>query len=213
MTEQTTWIDVPEQEVRPGDLAVHKALDLDPRPVAAVEGEMIRLQIGGLVTEPIPAAAYTYRRALPVLDVEDVRSLAGGILEDTDPGYVYPTEWGCAYERGGAAACLVGHIFARAGLPLASLRRLDDPGLSQWPEVSGDYREDPDDGLPVHASTGRAWALDSGVRALWESGRLEAVGIKVTGDAVGWLRVAQTQQDEGRPWVDAVRIADEVTGR
>lgn len=41
-----------------GDRADHKTGQLDPRPVAAVEGEMIRLDILGTITDPVPAANY-----------------------------------------------------------------------------------------------------------------------------------------------------------
>ena len=41
-----------------GDLADHKSKELDPRPVAAVEGDMIRLDIMGHVTDPVPAVNY-----------------------------------------------------------------------------------------------------------------------------------------------------------
>lgn len=43
---------------KPGDLADHKFRDLAPRPVESVEGDMIRLRIGTLVTDPVPAANY-----------------------------------------------------------------------------------------------------------------------------------------------------------
>ena len=41
-----------------GDLALHINNQLDARPVEAVEGDKIRLRIGSLVTEPIPASNY-----------------------------------------------------------------------------------------------------------------------------------------------------------
>lgn len=43
---------------QPGDRALHKSGSLDSRPVEAVEGSMIRLRIGTLVTDPVPAANY-----------------------------------------------------------------------------------------------------------------------------------------------------------
>lgn len=43
---------------QPGDLADHKGGHLDPRPVESVEGNYIRLRIGSVVTEPVPAANY-----------------------------------------------------------------------------------------------------------------------------------------------------------
>lgn len=43
---------------QPGDLADHKSGQLDPRPVESVEGEFIRLRIGTLVTDPVPASNY-----------------------------------------------------------------------------------------------------------------------------------------------------------
>lgn len=42
-----------------GDMALHVGNHLDARPVAGVEGDTIRLQIGTLITEPVPAANYT----------------------------------------------------------------------------------------------------------------------------------------------------------
>lgn len=45
-------------QFRVGDLADHKSGQLDPRPVAAVEGDTIRLDIFGLVTDPVLAANY-----------------------------------------------------------------------------------------------------------------------------------------------------------
>jgi hypothetical protein len=55
---------VPATKVQPGDLAWHKTRTLDPRPVAEVDhkARTIRLQIGTLVTDPIPRANYTYTR-------------------------------------------------------------------------------------------------------------------------------------------------------
>lgn len=43
---------------QPGDLADHKSRQLDPRPVESVEGDFIRLRIGSLVTDPVPASSY-----------------------------------------------------------------------------------------------------------------------------------------------------------
>lgn len=41
-----------------GDLALHKNNQLDSRLVAAVEGKNIRLQIGTIITDPVPASNY-----------------------------------------------------------------------------------------------------------------------------------------------------------
>lgn len=41
-----------------GDYADHKYADLDPRPVVAVEGTKIRLQIGTVITDPVPMSNY-----------------------------------------------------------------------------------------------------------------------------------------------------------
>lgn len=43
---------------KPGDMALHKSNTLDARPVESVEGRMIRLRIGSVITDPIPAANY-----------------------------------------------------------------------------------------------------------------------------------------------------------
>lgn len=45
-------------EFQPGDRALHKNNQLDPRPVEAVEGDTIRLRIGSIVTDPVPAENY-----------------------------------------------------------------------------------------------------------------------------------------------------------
>lgn len=41
-----------------GDMADHKSGPLDPRPVEAVDGRFIRLRIGSVVTDPVPASNY-----------------------------------------------------------------------------------------------------------------------------------------------------------
>lgn len=48
-----------------GDLADHKTRLLDPRPVAEVsaDGKRIRLAIGNVLTEWVPASNYTFTRA------------------------------------------------------------------------------------------------------------------------------------------------------
>lgn len=51
-------IDVGPNPFEPGDWADHKSGTLDPREVAKVQGENICLQIGTLVTPPIPHANY-----------------------------------------------------------------------------------------------------------------------------------------------------------
>lgn len=45
---------------QPGDRALHKYRELDSRPVESVslDGKMIRLRIGTIVTDPVPAANY-----------------------------------------------------------------------------------------------------------------------------------------------------------
>ena len=43
---------------KPGDLALHKNNQLDARPVEVVEGDQIRLRIGSIVTDFIPASNY-----------------------------------------------------------------------------------------------------------------------------------------------------------
>lgn len=43
---------------QPGDLADHLSGRLDPRPVESVEGAFIRLRIGSVVTDPVPASNY-----------------------------------------------------------------------------------------------------------------------------------------------------------
>lgn len=43
---------------QPGDWALHVSNTLDSRPVASVEGDMIRLRIGSIVTDPVPASNY-----------------------------------------------------------------------------------------------------------------------------------------------------------
>lgn len=60
------------QAFKVGDLALHKNNRLDARPVAAVEGDMIRLQIGTIVAGPFPAANY-HRISSP-----DDQAAAGG---------------------------------------------------------------------------------------------------------------------------------------
>ena len=45
-------------QFQPGDYADHKSGTLDPRPVESVEGDTIRLRIGTVVTDPLPAANY-----------------------------------------------------------------------------------------------------------------------------------------------------------
>lgn len=42
----------------PGDRALHRSNSLDARPVEAVEGKMLRLRIGTMVTDPVPASNY-----------------------------------------------------------------------------------------------------------------------------------------------------------
>lgn len=44
---------------QPGDRALHKSGTLDSRPVESVEGNMIRLRIGTIVSDPVPASNYT----------------------------------------------------------------------------------------------------------------------------------------------------------
>lgn len=48
--------------VAPGDWATHRHRDLDPRPVAAVDGTSIRLAIGDVVTDPVPVSNYSLQR-------------------------------------------------------------------------------------------------------------------------------------------------------
>lgn len=50
---------------RVGQSADHKSRSLDPRPVAEVsdDGKMIRLQIGTILTDWVPASNYTYKDA------------------------------------------------------------------------------------------------------------------------------------------------------
>jgi hypothetical protein len=48
---------------KPGDRALHRSGTLDSRVVESVEGDMIRLRIGDLVTEPLPARRYRRIRA------------------------------------------------------------------------------------------------------------------------------------------------------
>lgn len=43
---------------KPGDMALHKSYSLDARPVESVEGNKIRLRIGDIVTDPVPASNY-----------------------------------------------------------------------------------------------------------------------------------------------------------
>ncbi|MDP9820421.1 hypothetical protein [Nocardioides massiliensis] len=45
-------------DFQPGDMALHVNNQLDARPVESVEGEFIRLRIGSLVTDPVPASNY-----------------------------------------------------------------------------------------------------------------------------------------------------------
>lgn len=52
-----------KNQFKPGDWASHKYRDLDAREVKFVEGDMIRLRIGTLVTDPVPAE--NYRRIPP----------------------------------------------------------------------------------------------------------------------------------------------------
>lgn len=51
-----------------GDFAEHKYRDLDARRVESVEGGTIRLLIGTLVTDPVPASHY---RRIPAARRED----------------------------------------------------------------------------------------------------------------------------------------------
>lgn len=44
---------------QPGDMALHKNNQLDAREVAYVGGSLIRLRIGDLITEAVPADNYT----------------------------------------------------------------------------------------------------------------------------------------------------------
>lgn len=48
-----------------GDRADHKSRSLDPRPVAEVseDGKQIRLQIGTIITDWLPARNYDYKEA------------------------------------------------------------------------------------------------------------------------------------------------------
>ena len=59
---------VPATKVQPGDHALHRSGTLDSRPVAEVDHEArtVRLNIGSLITDPIPRSHYTYTR-----DVEE----------------------------------------------------------------------------------------------------------------------------------------------
>lgn len=43
---------------QPGDRALHKDGHLDSRPVESVHGPYIRLRIGSVVTDPVPASNY-----------------------------------------------------------------------------------------------------------------------------------------------------------
>lgn len=56
---------IKQADVRPGDMALHKNGELDPRPVEDVlpgTPMLITLRIGTIVTEPIPARQYTFTR-------------------------------------------------------------------------------------------------------------------------------------------------------
>lgn len=57
---------------RPGDLADHLSGQLDPVPVESVDGDTIRLRIGDLVTEPVPASDY---RRIPVMNTDETRQM------------------------------------------------------------------------------------------------------------------------------------------
>ena len=48
-----------------GDMADHKSGSLDPRPVAEVseDGKQIKIAIGTLITDWLPAKNYTYKEA------------------------------------------------------------------------------------------------------------------------------------------------------
>lgn len=48
----------------PGDMADHKFRDLDPRPVAKVEGDQVWLQIGESIAGPVPVSNYSYTRVI-----------------------------------------------------------------------------------------------------------------------------------------------------
>lgn len=56
--------DVSPSQVRPGDWADHKSRALDPRRVATVDhaSATITLQIGTLVSDPVPMGNYTFER-------------------------------------------------------------------------------------------------------------------------------------------------------
>lgn len=56
---------MPNRKPRVGDFADHKSRTLDPRPVAEVsdDGKKVRLQIGTVVTDWIPAKNYTFKEA------------------------------------------------------------------------------------------------------------------------------------------------------
>lgn len=61
MSTRTT---VRADRVQVGDIADHKSRMLDPRPVAGVDHQTrtVRLDISGLVTDPLPRSNYTYTR-------------------------------------------------------------------------------------------------------------------------------------------------------
>ena len=62
----STRITVRADRVRPGDIALHKSLTLDSRPVAEVDhaARTVRLRIGTVLTPSIPRNNYTYTRVV-----------------------------------------------------------------------------------------------------------------------------------------------------
>lgn len=63
----TKVITVPAAEVQRGDMAHRRSGELDPRPVEEVTPgypQLIRLRIGTLVTDPIPARWYRFTRVV-----------------------------------------------------------------------------------------------------------------------------------------------------
>jgi len=98
------------------------------------------------------------------------------------PDYVYPkVELGsCFYRYEGAPSCLLGHLFDRLGVIDLFLK--------------------PDDGVGEDCGDGHAGPIAA--YSNWACG-----AVKIEGDLLPILARAQSEQDVGTPWGDALNIA------
>lgn len=113
------------------------------------------------------------------LSFSKVVEISQALVEEFGEDYIYSKEDGvCVYVHDGAPSCFVGHVLHRAGVPLERLEKADT------------------------ASWGGGMGADSLIRGLTEEGAL------ATPDSTrSFLSAAQTEQDNGSTWGEALGAA------